>query len=591
MDVWIVSIILLVTVFLLVSEKIAVDVTAIGIMAILSLTGILTPVEAVAGFANPAVITVAAMFLISQGMIRTGAVELLSEKVIGLAGGSAPRAMLLVILTGAVASAFINNTPVVVLFIPVIMRMCCRFDLSPSQYLIPMSYASILAGTCTLIGTSTNIIVSDLSARFGYGAFSMFELSKVGIPVAIMGILFLILAAPRLMPGNPNPACELSQSGRKKYLTELRVKPGSQFAGRSPAEVFSTDYPTLDVIEVIRSAHVLYPARDRITLRDSDLLLVKGDVNDMVRLIREEGLDLPHANHQEGLTEEAAEHVTVEVIVPPQSALIGGRLRESFLFRNPDFQVIGVERSGLHYAERKIPEIRLRTGDILLVWLPWKRLGELRAKSDIIVVEDVHHRILHKDRAGRAALIFGGLIVLASTGTLNIMVAALAAVFMMLVTRCLQSRDAYRALQGDVLVLIAGTIALGSAMEKTGASQLYAELFLGLFSALPPALILGGFMLLTSISTQILSNNATAVLLLPIAVSTALKMGVDPRPFIVAVCFGASACFATPIGYQTNLLVYGPGGYRFTDYMKLGIPLNVMIIITGTWLIPYFWPF
>jgi di/tricarboxylate transporter len=252
--------------------------------------------------------------------------------------------------------------------------------------------------------------------------------------------------------------------------------------------------------------------------------------------------------------------------------------------------VIAVQRSGLHYTEKQIKDIRLAVGDIVLVRLPWEKMDQFRGNPDFIVIEDVHHEIIEKQKAKRAIMIFAAMVAAASTGVADIMVCAVSGAFLMLISGCLQIRDAYRALQGDVLVLIAGTIALGAAMEKTGASALYAESFLALFTHLPPVFLVSGFILLTSLGTQVISNNAAAVLVLPVAITTALKTGVDPRPLIVAVCIGASACFATPIGYQTNLLVYGPGGYRFQDYLKLGIPLNVLVLIFGTVLIPVFWP-
>jgi di/tricarboxylate transporter len=230
-------------------------------------------------------------------------------------------------------------------------------------------------------------------------------------------------------------------------------------------------------------------------------------------------------------------------------------------------------------------------GDILLVRSPIDKLENLRGDGDLIVIEDVHHEIVHKRLAGRALMIFGGVVTAAATGLLPIMVAALTGVVFMILTGCLHLRTAYRELRADVLLLIVGTIALGQAMEKSGATQLYANAFLQLFTGAGPTVVLGGFLLLTSIGTQILSNNATAVLLLPVAISTALALSVDPRPFIIAVCLGASACFASPIGYQTNLMVYGPGNYRFVDYLKLGLPLNLIVIAAGTLLIPHFWPF
>lgn len=591
MSIWIVSIILVVALLLLVTEKLPVDLTAVGIMVALTLTGILTPLEAVAGFSTPAVVTVAAMFIISRGMIRTGAVGFIGQRVIALSRGNAKLAMLVIMLIVGVSSAFINNTPVVVLFIPIVLSLSCELGFSPSKFLIPVSYASILAGTCTLIGTSTNIIVSDLSALHGYGQIGMFELSPLGIPIAILGILFLLYAAPRLMPSHRSPVCELKDEAQRRYLAEFTITRDSSLIGRRPDATLFEEYPNLEVLQVIRYSHIFYPDRDDVTIAPHDRMLVKGSVNELIEILHMEGIDLPLA--EKGLDFSSGENasVVVELIIPPQSRLVGERLAGSRFRRDPDIHLIAIQRSGLHYTEKDIQDIRLRNGDILLIWCPESRLETLRAEADLIIVEDVHHEIVHKRKARMAFIIFSGLIVAASTGLADIMVCALAAVFLMITTGCLQLRDAYRTLQGNVLLLIIGTIALGKAMEKTGASQFYAEAFLSLFSGANPVVILGSVILLTSISTQLLSNNATAILILPIAISSAEGLGVDPKSFIVAVCFGASACFATPIGYQTNLLVYGPGGYRFGDYLKLGIPLNVIVLVMGTLLIPFMWPF
>ncbi|MFZ0134639.1 MAG: SLC13 family permease [Desulfobacterales bacterium] len=590
MSLWIVTILLVAVLVLLITEKLPVDLTAIGLMVALILTGILTPLEAVAGFASPAVITVAAMFMISQGMIRTGAVGFIGQKVIALSRGNSTLAMLVVMLIVGLASAFINNTPVVVLFIPIVLSLSCELGFSPSKFLIPVSYASILAGTSTLIGTSTNIIVSGYSAARGFGALGMFELAPVGVPIAIAGIAFLLFAAPRLMPSHRSPVCELKEGGRRRYLAEFSIPRASRLIGQKAEQAFADSHRALEVLEVIRYSHIYYPDRDTVTIAPGDLLLVKGSANELVDILNGESVELPLA--EKGLVLGSGDNasIVIELIIPPQSTLIGMRLVESRLQRDPDVHIIAIERSGLHYTEKNIPDIRLRNGDILLIWCPERKLEKLRAETDLIIVEDVQHEIVHHRKARLAFTIFGALVIAAAVGLADIMVCALAAVFLMLTTGCLQLREAYRALQANVLLLIVGTIALGSAMEKTGASQRYAEAFLSLFTHADPVMVLAGMILLTSISTQLLSNNATAILMLPIAISSAQKLGVDPKAFIVAVCFGASACFATPIGYQTNLLVYGPGGYRFSDYLKLGIPLNLIVLALGTLLIPLFWP-
>jgi di/tricarboxylate transporter len=589
MDIWIVTAILVATVYLLVSERLPIDLTAIGIMVALMITGLLKPAEAVSGFSNPAVLTVGAMFLISQAMIRTGAVGFIGRKVTDWTGGKPWRAMLIVLPLVAVASAFINNTPVVVLFIPVILSLSCRLGTNPSKYLIPLSYASILAGTCTLIGTSTNIIVSDLAASYGYAPFGMFELSAVGIPIAVAGLAMILALAPRLMPDLLNPTCELQDGEQRRYLAELKVSKESKFIGLSPCSHLPEKYPGIEVLELIRRSQIFHPCRDMVTMVPDDLLLVKGTPNALMQILNNKMAVLPPSENGMRFDRSNAAMV-VELIITPQSALVGRRLKNTYLVRHEKLHVVAVERSGLHYAETQLMDIRLKIGDVLLVWCRQEELDQLRGRSDWIMVEDVHQEIVHKRKAPVAGLIFGGMVVAAATGAADIMVCAMAAVFLMMATGCLPLREAYRALQSNVLLLIAATIALGMAMDKTGASRYYADLFVSALNGWSPALVLGGIILLASISTQLLSNNATAVLLLPIAISTAAELGVNPKPFIVAVCIGASACFATPIGYQTNLLVYGPGGYRFSDYFKLGIPLNLLVLFMGTWLIPLFWP-
>jgi di/tricarboxylate transporter len=393
------------------------------------------------------------------------------------------------------------------------------------------------------------------------------------------------------MPNVHNPVCELRNDENRRYLAELHIPRESRIIGDNPKSYFSGKYPDMEVLELIRYSHVYYPDRDAVKMAADDLLLVKGTANDLVELLHDDVVELPMAEQGLNFDAEKNESLIVELIIPPQSSLVGQRLVSSRLRRDPDIHIIAIKRRELHYAEPKVKDVRLQIGDILLARLPEPSLERLRGERDFIIVEDVHHEIVHKRLARRAFLIFGAMIVAASTGLADIMVCAMTAAFLMVITGCLQLRSAYRAMDGRVLLIIIATIALSAALEKTGASAFYAEAFLGLFSGASPALVLSGVILLTSISTHVLSNNATAILLLPIAISAAQGLGVDPKPFIIAVCFGASACFATPIGYQTNLLVYGPGGYRFSDYFKLGMPLNLLVWVTGSIFIPRIWPF
>lgn len=591
MDIWIVSAILLITLYLLITEKISVDLTAIGIMVLLVVSGVLTPKETISGFSNPALITVGAMFVVSKGMMRTGGVEFLGRKIIQVARGNHKLAMIIILITVAIASAFINNTPVVILFIPVVMTMCCEYGLSPSKFLIPVSYASILAGSCTLIGTSTNIIISDLSITNGYEGLSMFELSSLGVPIAVTGIILLYFIAPKVLPDLANPTCQLQDSDHRKYLAELKIPEKSNLIGKSPNALFTEKYPSINVIELINKSYIYHPIRDKIVTSEGDILLVKGSLNDLVAILHNEQVGLPTS--AQGLTLGAQKDapIVVELIISPHSSLRGRKIQQTELVKDPDIHIIAVKRSNLHMSEKQIQDVKLQTGDILLVWCHESKLESIRTETQYIVIEDVYEELVHKRKAAWSIINFVCMIGTATLGIADIMTCALTAAFLMIITGCLQMRDAYRALQGDVLLLIAGTIALGVGMQKTGASQLYAESFISIFAAYSPTIVLGALILLTSICTQILSNNATAVLLLPIAISTALGIGVDPKPFIVGICFGASACFATPVGYQTNLMVYGPGGYSFMDYMKLGLPLNGFVVIASTLCIPYIWPF
>ena len=560
-------------------------------MVLLALTGILTPKEAVAGFANPAVITVAAMFLLSHGLIRTGAVGFVTQLLLHFSKANKTYAFILILFSVAIASAFINNTPVVVLFIPIVMGLSCECDFSPSKLLIPLSYVSILAGTCTLIGTSTNIIVSDLYNLAGYAPLSMFELGKIGIPIALLGIVFLFFVSPKLMPGRTAPVCELDEEKSNKYIAELVVPENSPLIGNKNIIDFTWERLGLNVIEIFRNGNIFDPARTSICVKQEDILLVKGSAEDLVSVLKKQLLELAHGEEDMAFGSGLKDDLIIELIVPPLSSLLKEPLLSTDLKDDPDVQIIAIRSRSHHYSYRKIQRVKLKIGDIILVRCPREKLSKIRKSTDFVIMEDIHHAMIDKEKARLAVGIFTGVVLGATFGLADIMVCSLTGVFLMTLTHCVSLKDAYRSLQSEVLLLIVGTIALGVAMQKTGATKLYADFFLSFFDGMSPKYVLAGIILLSSICTHILSNNATAVLLLPIAISTAISLGVNPKPFIIGICFGASACFATPIGYQTNLLVYGPGGYRFSDYFKLGMPLNIIVIVCSAVLIPMVWPF
>jgi len=508
-DIWIVSILLLAVLILLMSEKITVDRTAIGIMVVLALTGILTPKEAVAGFANSAVVTVAAMFLISQGLIRTGAVGFISESVVRFSKGKHWLGFIIILFIVGITSAFINNTPVVVLFIPIVMSLSCDYDFSPSKMLLPVSYISILGGTCTLIGTSTNIIISDLSAAAGYGGLNMFELSLLGVPIAAAGLILLITVGIKIMPGHTAPVCEFKDSEDTQYLAEFIIPPQSTYISRIPSEIFAEKYPSIKLLELARKSHIMEPCCDWIELEKGDILLVKGSADDLVALLKDKQIQLPHSEQDLHFGTNSEDDLVVELIIPPQSSVLRDRLLSTDLQNDPDVQIIAVKSRRIHYSEQKIKNTTIRIGDIILVRCTRKKLEQIRKGNDFIIIEDVHHAMVEKKKARLAFLIFAGVVVSATIGLTDIMISAITGVFLMAIAGCLKLKDAYRSLQPDILLLIIGTIALGRAMEKTGASQLYAENFLSLFQGLGPGFVLAGIIILSSICTHVLSNNAT----------------------------------------------------------------------------------
>lgn len=349
-----VTTILIASLYLLITEKIPVDKTALGIMVALAFTGILTPAEVISGFANPAVITVGAMFLLSHGLIRTGAVGVVSEQIIRFSKGSRARGGLFVLLCVMLASAFINNTPVVVLFIPIVMALSCECDFSPSKLLIPMSYASILAGTCTLIGTSTNIIVSDLSAQFGFAPLSMFELGRVGIPIAIIGVIYLYFLSPKLLPGRTAPVCELDDEKVDKYIAELIVTSESPLIGEANVIHYSRDRLGLDLIEVFRNGRIIDPLRTPISMASGDILLVKGSAKDILACLKQNILELARGEEEMTFGEGGQDDLIVELVIPPMSQLLQEPLSSIELQNDPEIKIIAIRTRRHHYSYRKI---------------------------------------------------------------------------------------------------------------------------------------------------------------------------------------------------------------------------------------------
>ncbi len=591
MEIVLVSIFLVVTIALLITELVPYAVTALGIMAALMISGVLTPEQALAGFANPAPVTVGALFIVSAGVMRTGAIELFGEWISRLSGGQKWRFRLLLLLSVGTLSAFINNTPVVLLFIPAVIQVSCKQDFMPSRYLMLVSYISILGGTCTLVGTSTNIIVSNLAADMGHAPLGMFELAVAGVPIAVAGGVYLYFLAGRLLPAHRTHACTLEHDGaRRQYLSEWRVGSECELIGREVGQQLPDS--GVDLLEVYRAdGDIADPEERRVELSEGDILLVRASAADLVSLA---GSRLtPVTARKEipgGPAGSLREDMLVEIMVPPGSRHVGSPVSKVLGGLDLPVQVLGIKRREQHYRENRLEPIRLEPGDILLAHCASDCQDDLSDGGNLVVIDEVSQVVKNRGRAPLAMAILVAMIAVVASGLVEMVVASLTAAVAMIVTDCVRLRFALRSVDAQVLLLIIGTIALGSAMEKTGAADLYARGVMSLFRDAGPVVLLAGIVTFTSLMSTFVSNNSTAVLMIPLVVKMAASMGVDPRAFIVATAFGASAAFASPVGYQTNLLVYSPGGYRFLDFVKVGLPLNLIVAVGATLLIPIFWP-
>jgi len=595
MEILFVLVLVVAVVVLFVTEWFPLDLVALSIPFVLVLVDSLTPLEimnaedALAGFANPALVTIAMMFVLSNGLIRTGAVNFVAERILGISAGNSGRALLVLMVAVAGMSAFINNTPIVVLFVPIALNIARRFEMSPSRLLLPLSYASILGGTCTLIGTSTNLVVDGLAVRHGQAALGMFEFAPLGVILGIVGLAYLTLTNRWLLPSRTT-VTSYGEERLKEYVTEVEIGNGSSLVGRRLEETFLGSSKSLRVLEVIRDEEILWPPFGDLVLRERDLLLVKGEVNEILTLDGREGLALLPELRSGELRVSARETTLAELVVGPNSRVIGQKVRDANFRKIWGVHVIAVQRRGVH-LRRKVSDLYLRFGDTILVQGGIDALRNLRSSTEFLLLEGVEHVLVRAHKAPLAIGILLAIVALASFRLVDIVTVAGLGAVAMVATGCLSVREAYRAVDLRILVIIAGTLCLGLAMEKTGAAEAVVRTVQGGIEPLGPIGALSGVFLVTMVLTSLITNIAAAALMIPLALSTAGAVGVgDPRAFLFAVAFGASACFATPIGYQTNLFVYGPGGYRFTDFLKVGLPLNLIFWILGTILIPVFWP-
>jgi len=587
-EVIVVYVILVTAVVLFVTDRVRTDIVGMLIISVLGLLGILEPKELLQGFSNQALVTIAAMFVLSAALMRSGLVAALSGKLTDLSKGSPVRFLALSLCAVCFMSAFINNTPVVVVFIPAVLTVCSRLGQSPSKFLMPISFASMLGGSATLIGTSSNILVSSLSAEAGYGEIGMFEFTVLGGVIVVVGMIYLILFSHRLLPARTTIASTLSAEDVKEYITQVKIGAESHLVGKSLAETPLAN-AGVRVAELIRGERIQRLEKDN-ALEEGDILLIRGDLNKILELEREHDIMISTDADARDAEVKRVEMTVFELMVAPDSPLIG-RTAQDIRFREDyGVSVFALQRRGRHH-QRDITDLELRMGDILLVRGTMEALAKLRGYREFILLEGVHDQVIERHKAPLALGTILAIVGLAAFGVFPISVLALTGAALLVMMKVLTPRDAYRSIDWPVLILIAGMIALGNAMGKTGALDIAAEGLVGTVGQLGPNVTLWIFYFITAALSLLILNKPAAVLCTPLGILLATQLGVDGKPFIMAVAFAASTAMATPMGYQTNLLVYGPGGYNYKDFVYFGLPLNVIIGVIACWLIPIIWPF
>ena len=563
-------------------ETFPTEVVAITGAALILGLGLLPYEDALQVLSNPAPWTIAAMFIIMGALVRTGALEAFTGQADRIAQTNPALAIVLLMTFVVLSSAIVSNTPVVVVMIPVFVQLAKTMGIASSKMLIPLSYAAILGGTLTLIGTSTNLLVDGVARAQGLAGFTIFEVTPLGIILVIWGMIYLRFVAPMLLPDRESMTDLLSDRSRMKFFTEAVIPPESNLIGREVTGVQLFKREGVRLIDVIRGDRSLRRNLQGVELAVGDRVVLRTQITELLSLQRNK--ELKRVDQVS-----AVETTTVEALITPGCKMIGRSLGSLRLRRRFAVYPLAVHRRNQNIG-RQLDDLIVKVGDTLLLEGAPADIQRLSIEMEMVDVSKPSARAFRRSHAPLVIAALIGLVTLAALGVAPIFLLSILAVSFVLITRCIDAEEAFSFVDGRLLALIFSMLAIGVALEASGAVALIVNAIAPALGNLPPFLIIWAIYLLTSVLTELVSNNAVAVVVTPIAIGLATALGIDPRPLVVAVMVAASASFATPIGYQTNMLVYGPGGYKFTDFMRVGIPLNLSIGVLASAVIPILWP-
>ncbi len=576
-----------VAVVLFAVDALRIDVAAILLLLALVVPGVLTPERALAGFGSDTILTLAGLFVMTEGVQRTGLVERIGLRLAGF-GGKNPRGFFrLLILAATSISAFLSNTVTAAVLVPLAIGGARRANISASKVLMPLAFATILSGGVSLISTSTNLVVSGALPSFGLAPLGFFELAPVGLVTTAVGLLYLWFIAPRLVPDRGGGLA--TEDVRRRFSAEIVLTPSSKLVGRTLANLRLSDALEVAIVGIRRGSRRLLSPRGNERLRPGDELIVEGEAAQILGVKDYEGIDLKTDERPETAGTGAPEVQMVEAMVLPHSGMIDRTLRELRFQERSGFVVLGIHSVNEARNIANLSRWRFEAGDVLLLQGPVEGLDRVGEDRGLLLLEDRSSHHPRSRKAPLAAAIFATAIVLAATGVLALPVAFLAGSVAMVLTACLRPDEVYAAIDWRILVLIASMLAFGAAMQDSGAAAWLAELVVRHVSPHGPHAVLAAFAVLTALLTQPMSNQAAALIVLPVAIASAQSLGLDPRPFVIAVTLAASCSFLTPLE-PACVLVWGPGRYRFFDFVRVGAPLTAACLLLAIFLVPVFWP-